>query len=90
MGQRLMKGLMELERDCEPVTTVRGMGLLCAVEFSEDVSAQVISSCNESGLLLNMVKPNAIRLMPPLTVNASEVDEGLERLKVGISKVFEG
>jgi len=85
MGQRLMEGLSVLSDEYKSVTSVRGMGLLCAVEFDEDVSAKVISSCNESGLLLNMVKPNAIRLMPPLTISDSEVEEGLQRLKHGIS-----
>ena len=59
------------------------MGLLHAVEFSSDLSAAVVSACNEAGLLLNPVKPNTIRLMPPLTVSDGEIDQAVERLDAG-------
>ena len=66
------------------------MGLLIAVQFSSDISAQVVSLCNEQGLLLNPVRPNAIRFMPPLTVTAEEVDLALERLEQALRKVVSG
>ena len=86
MGDRLMQGLTRLKDDVASVSDVRGMGLLCAVEFDSEVSAAVVTACNEAGVLLNMVKPTAVRLMPPLTITEAEIDEGLRRLRAGIAK----
>ena len=66
------------------------MGLLIAVQFNSDISGQVVSLCNEEGLLLNPVRPNAIRFMPPLNVSTQEVDTALERLGRALSKVVSG
>ena len=83
MGEHLRRGLEAL-KDNEHITDVRGMGLLYAVEFATEISAAVVSACNEVGVLLNPVKPNAIRLMPPLTVNEAEIDQAIERLEAGL------
>lgn len=83
MGEHLRRGLEAL-KDNEHITDVRGMGLLYAVEFATEISAAVVSACNEVGVLLNPVKPNAIRLMPPLTVNEVEIDQAIERLEAGL------
>ena len=63
------------------------MGLLLALQFNSDVSAQIVSLCNKEGLLLNPLRPNALRLMPPLTVTPQEVDIALERLESALGKV---
>ena len=86
MGARLMEGLKKLDGENDHVIDVRGMGLLCAIEFGSEIGADVVSACNQAGLLTNMVKPNAIRLMPPLTVSESEIDQALERLSTGIGE----
>ena len=87
MGGRLMGALGELRSRFDFVTDVRGKGLLVALEFSDDMSAKVVSLCNEEGLLLNAVRPNAIRFMPPLTVTADEVDGAVGRLEAALKKV---
>ena len=81
MGQRLKAELEELLPRHETVLKeVRGLGLLLAVEFHGALSPQVVAACNQEGLLLNPVRPNAVRLMPPLTVSAREVTQAVERL----------
>ena len=85
MGEHLRKGLERLAADTEFIAEIRGMGLLFAVQFTSEISASVMSACNEAGILLNMVKPNAIRLMPPLTVTETEIDEALDRLGSGLA-----
>lgn len=87
VGQHLFEGLKRIESRHEFVTQVRGMGLLHAIQFNSDISAQVVSLCNKEGLLLNPVRPNAIRSMPPLTVTSQEVDLALERLDRALSEV---
>ena len=88
MGAYLRKGLEGLKSRHSYITDVRGMGLLLALEFNAEISAKLLSACNQEGLLLNAVRPNAIRLMPPLTISKEEVDMGLERLERGLGKVL--
>jgi predicted acetylornithine/succinylornithine family transaminase len=80
-GAYMMKGLNDLKSRYSFITDVRGKGLLIALEFDDDISPKVVSMSNEAGLLLNPVKPNAIRFMPPLTITEDEIDEGLSRLE---------
>ena len=84
MGEYLKAGLMRLLDSHDFITEVRGMGLLLAVEFDAGISAEVLTACNEAGLLLNAPKPTAIRLMPPLTLTREEIDIALERLEKGM------
>jgi len=81
--------LSELQVANEHIIEVRGMGLLFAVQFSSDISPDIIDSCNKLGLLLNGVRPDAIRLMPPLTISISEIDEAIEKLEEGIQEVIQ-
>ena len=80
MGEYLGKGLTTLMSDHEFISEVRGMGLLWAILFNSDMSPAVIAACNRAGLLMNPLRPNAVRLMPPLTVTREEIDEAMERL----------
>ena len=81
MGQRLVQRLEELRSRFSFISQVRGKGLLIALEFDGEIAAKALSLCNEAGVLFNMVKPNALRLMPPLTITPEEADEGVARLE---------
>ena len=84
MGEYLQKGLNTLMSNHELISEVRGMGLLWAVLFDSDMSPAVIAACNRAGLLMNPLRPNAVRLMPPLTVTKEEIDQAIERLETGL------
>ncbi len=84
MGEYLGEGLKRLQADYEFITDVRGMGLIWAVEFDSDITPEVIPACNEAGILMNPMRPNAIRLMPVLTITKEEIDEALARLNEGL------
>ena len=86
-GNRLKEGLKQFIDKYELINEVRGTGLLLAMEFKSDISAQLVSLSNEEGLLLNPVRPNAIRFMPPLNISEEEVDIGLSRLEQALSKL---
>ncbi len=87
MGERLMQALNDLKSRFASATDVRGKGLLVAMEFNDNISGRVISLCNQEGLLLNPVRPNTIRFMPPLTVTAEEVDGAVARLEAALKKL---
>ena len=87
MEMHLMGRLDQLKSRFSFVSGVRGKGLLAAVEFESDISGQVLTHTNEAGILLNAVKPNAVRLMPPLNITAQEIDEGVGRLEQALGKI---
>ncbi len=59
------------------ITDVRGMGLLIAVEMSKEIASATVTASLPEGLLMNAVRPNMIRFMPPLNVTRDEVDEAV-------------
>jgi acetylornithine/succinyldiaminopimelate/putrescine aminotransferase len=87
MGAYLRDGLEGLKAQYGFVTDVRGKGLLMAMEFDDNISGKVVSQCNDEGLLLNPVKPNAIRFMPPLNITPDEIDPAVERLEAALKAV---
>ena len=66
---------------------VRGKGLLAAIEFDSDIASTVLTYANAVGVLLNAVKPTALRFMPPLTITAEEIDEGIGRLEQALKEI---
>ncbi len=90
MGERLGKALEALKSRHSFITDVRGMGLLWAVQFDDDIAGSVHSACNDAGLLLGLLGTDGVRLMPPLTINEAELDEALSRLDAGIADVGKG
>jgi acetylornithine/N-succinyldiaminopimelate aminotransferase len=87
VGQHLIAGLESLKQKVPFITDVRGRGLLVAVEFSSDIAQPLVMACLERGLLVNRVKPNALRFMPPLIIGNKEVDEALGILDKALSSV---
>ncbi len=77
VGQYLIKGLEGMKKKFPFITDVRGRGLLVAIEFDSDIAQPLVMACLERGLLVNKLKPNALRFMPPLIIGKSEVDEAL-------------
>jgi acetylornithine/succinyldiaminopimelate/putrescine aminotransferase len=72
-GARLATGLGELRG----VVSVRGAGLLLAAQLEEATAAEVSRRALERGLLVNPVRPDALRLAPPLLVTDDEIEAAL-------------
>ena len=64
------------------VVSVRGAGLLLAAQLAEPVAKEAAAEALEQGLLVNAVRPDAVRVAPPLLVSDDEVDEALAVLGV--------
>jgi acetylornithine/N-succinyldiaminopimelate aminotransferase len=77
VGQYLKQGLENLKNKYGFITDVRGRGLLLAMEFDKEIAEAVVMGCIENGLLINRLKPTAIRFVPPLIIANKEVDEAL-------------
>ena len=73
---QLRTGLAKLPR----VKSITGIGLMVGIEFLEGIqAADVLAACREKGLLVLTAKTR-LRLLPPLTLTAHDVDLALEIL----------
>jgi 4-aminobutyrate aminotransferase len=78
MGNRLKKGLQELIGK-GGLIDVRGIGLMVGMEFdTKERCDAALSGMFQKGLLLLPAGQKAMRAIPPLIINAEEIDEGLE------------
>jgi len=87
MGARLMDGLRRLQAQYLVVGEVRGLGLMVATEFTArdgvpatGLAKAVVKGCLKRRLLLLTCGPwdNTVRWIPPLVVNAEQIDQALE------------
>ena len=73
-GQELTSKLQVLPG----VASVRGAGLLLAVELAEGIESKpVYLRLMEEGLVTNAVTATALRLAPPLNVSTADIDEAV-------------
>ncbi len=86
-GDYLQRKLRSLEESHPEVGDVRGQGLLVALELKTDIAADVAGAARERGLLCNNVRPNRVRLMPPLTVTEEDLDRAVEILDASLTAV---
>jgi predicted acetylornithine/succinylornithine family transaminase len=76
MGERLRAGLEALARKHAIIRTVRGRGLLIGAELDQP-GGPVVERCLARGLIINCTANSVLRITPPLTVSAAEVDHAL-------------
>lgn len=95
IGELVMRRLKEIRDKYEIIGDVRGIGLMNALEFVEnkktkkpaDIKAtQVVEECRKSGLILNKAKANVVRTLPPLNIDKSLLNKGLDILENAIKK----
>ena len=77
VGNYFMAKLETLKRQFDFITEVRGRGLLIALEFNQEIAEKLVLACVDGGLLVNKVKSNALRFMPPLIITENEVDKAI-------------
>ena len=66
------------------VVEVRGRGLLVAVVLDFERAAAVVDTARDLGLIVNDVRPNAVRFAPPLTISVDEVEVAIERFRLAL------
>lgn len=64
---------------CKEVESISGMGLMIGITLKNKSASDVAKSSLENGLLVLTAK-NKVRLLPPLTIDYSEIDDGLDIL----------
>jgi acetylornithine/succinyldiaminopimelate/putrescine aminotransferase len=68
------------------VVAVRGVGLLLAAQLNAAVAKEVSAAALARGLLVNAVRPDAIRLAPPLLVSDTEITQALDILRAALTE----
>ena len=81
IGNYFMTQLEGLRQQFDFITEVRGRGLLIALEFNQEIGDKLQLACLDRGLLVNRLKPNAVRFMPPLIITEKEVDRAVAILR---------
>jgi acetylornithine/N-succinyldiaminopimelate aminotransferase len=87
VGRYLSARLEALRSKFDFVVDVRGRGLLKALEFDRDIADSVLMACLDRGLLVNKVKPNTLRFIPPLIIGEKEVDQAMGILEEVLAEV---
>lgn len=80
-SEQLIQALTGLAR----VAFVRGRGLLIAAQLTEPCAAEVTARALQHGLVINNVRPDAIRFAPPLTISPDEITEAIARLSQALA-----
>ena len=76
----LEKKLDELVKDYDFIVERRGLGLMQGLELSISPK-DVIARALDNGLILFSAGTNVIRMVPPLVITKSDVDEMIDKLK---------
>ena len=74
MGERLLDGLRHQLGRLPQVKEIRGLGLMLGIELAAPCG-YLVEAALERGLLINVTSESVIRLLPPLIVNAEQVDQ---------------
>jgi acetylornithine aminotransferase/acetylornithine/N-succinyldiaminopimelate aminotransferase len=79
VGAHLERQLRTLALKHPVVREVRGAGLMRGVDLRID-AAPVIEQARHNGLLVNRTSETVVRLLPPLTIDAADIDRAIEVL----------
>src|SRR3954470_21186065 len=71
------------------VKEIRGAGLMWGMELSRD-AGPIVPAGLERGVVVNRTAETVVRLLPPLIITQSEVDEALDRLDAALGAVGDG
>lgn len=83
LGERLREALLDLPH----VVAVRGRGLMVGFDLDPDTNAVDVarSALLDHRLVVNATGPSTLRLLPPLTITDSHIDDALTRLRAALA-----
>ena len=88
LGEQLRKGLVELEGEFpEILSNARGQGLMCAVDFPDPETRDVVRGIiYENGALIPPCGRSTMRFRPPLNVSVEEIDLGIDIIRKSLKE----
>ena len=85
-GAYFMKRLQELEQENPIVKSVRGKGLILAVELKKP-GGEVVLECMKNGFLINCIRQNVLRFLPPLNVTRKDINSLMPVLQKSLARL---
>ena len=79
-GQYIKDTWEEWRKKLPVIDGYRGLGLMLALELKAP-SKQVMLACLDAGLIVNAVSETALRILPALNIEDTDLDEGLAIMK---------
>jgi acetylornithine/N-succinyldiaminopimelate aminotransferase len=92
LGEAMRAGLRERLAGVPAVAEVRGLGLMAGVELraAPGAAQAVVALARERGLLINATAGCVLRILPPLTVEEAELEQGLDVVAACVREVAAG
>lgn len=78
LGERLKEGA---KRAFPGAIDIRGKGLMVAVEFDREVSADIVVAALAKGVIVNNATPTVVRMVPPLVITEEQIDRVIDTLE---------
>ncbi|WP_017703568.1 aspartate aminotransferase family protein, partial [Pseudomonas syringae] len=83
-GQHLLGRLLEMLGGHPQVMQVRGRGLMIGIELRGAIPELTRIAAEQHGLLINVTRGKVIRLLPPLVLEAAEVEQIVQGLAASL------
>lgn len=74
LGARILAQFREGLAGDNRIKDIRGLGLMLAIEFNDDIG-HLVQAGLDAGVLINVTQGNILRLLPPLILSDAEADE---------------
>jgi acetylornithine/N-succinyldiaminopimelate aminotransferase len=84
-GQQLREAILGIGSPL--VGGVRGRGLLLGIALTSPVAKAVVAAAQQHGLIINAPNDDTIRVVPPLTIGDTEIDEFIALFTSSLSTV---
>ena len=85
-GKYFLKCLENLAYQHSIIKEVRGKGMILAIELYKPGN-EIVMDCMKNGFLINCIKQNVLRFLPPLNVTKKDIDRLIPVLSDGINKL---
>lgn len=72
-GAYFYKCLQKLAHQHSIINEIRGKGMILAIELDKP-GAQVVFDCMKKGFLINCIKQNVLRFLPPLNISRKDIN----------------
>ncbi|HEY3374193.1 MAG TPA: acetylornithine transaminase [Candidatus Aquicultor sp.] len=81
VGAYFKEKLENLMKTTGKITEIRGMGLMLAIELSQENSKDIVLKLLKNGIVANSIGNSTVRFLPPLCLKKAEVDQVISKLE---------
>jgi len=86
LGAYTKEKLQQLKSKYPIIDHIRSIGLMIGVQLTGP-GAQIVDDCLEKGLRINCTQETVLRLMPPMNVTQSQIDDAIDILESVLGEV---